>query len=59
MPVLLTAVNSTTPNTPITKSNNIATFDANLNKGASFNAVLQAGAVPGLSLQPVYAVTYK
>ncbi|HFW3545341.1 TPA: fimbrial protein PefA, partial [Salmonella enterica subsp. diarizonae serovar 61:l,v:z35] len=46
--VLLTAVNSATQNTKITKSSNSAAFDlAELNKGASFNAVLQAGVIPG------------
>ncbi|WP_370611600.1 fimbrial protein PefA [Citrobacter meridianamericanus] len=59
--VLLTAVNSTTENSPITKSNNSAAFNlSELNKGASFNAVLQAGTVPGdYHSSLVYAVTYK
>lgn len=59
--VLLTAVNSTTANTAITKSSNSAAFNlADLNKGASFNAVLQAGTVPGdYHSSLVYAVTYK
>lgn len=59
--VLLTALNSATPNSQITKSNNSAAFNlADLNKGASFNAVLQAGAKPGdYHSTLVYAVTYK
>ena len=59
--VLLTAVNSTTANSKIDKSNNAATFNlTDLNKGASFNAVLQAGSVPGdYHSSLVYAVTYK
>ncbi|MFS9421769.1 fimbrial protein PefA [Citrobacter sp. C411] len=59
--VLLTAVNSVTANSAITKSNNSAAFAlADLNKGASFNAVLQPGNVPGdYHSSLVYAVTYK
>lgn len=59
--VLLTAVNSTTQNTKITKSSNSAAFDlTELNKGASFDAVLQAGVIPGdYHSSLVYAVTYK
>lgn len=59
--VLLTAVNSTTANSQITKSNNSAAFSlTNLNKGASFNATLQAGTLSGdYHSSLVYAVTYK
>ncbi|MDQ4429064.1 fimbrial protein PefA [Yokenella regensburgei] len=59
--VLLTATNSITPNSKISKSNNTVPFQlAELNKGASFNAVLQAGMVPGdYHSSLVYAVTYK
>ncbi|WP_323667817.1 fimbrial protein PefA [Citrobacter braakii] len=59
--VLLTAVNSATPNSQITKSNNSAAFNlTDLNNGASFSTVLQAGAKPGdYHSTLVYAVTYK
>ncbi len=57
----LTAVNSTTPNTEITKSSNSTAFTlAALNQGASFNTYLQAGTLSGdYHSSLVYTVTYK